>query len=193
MELLKKIDTFITRSIEIVITIFFMIILCLVFILAMLRYVFSSSIMGANEVITMLFIYCSSLGAAIMVRNREHIKISFFIDKFSPIGKKIILTINYLLISGLNICLVYLSFDWIKNTWDFKSQITKIPFWLVEISIPIGCGLIVLYSLNNILLIYTNSQEFNMETSEVDLELKDALIQVKETQVEDKQIDGEVI
>lgn len=178
MDWYKKIDSLITHAIEKVITVFFMIILGLVFFLVVLRYVFSSSIMGANEVVTMLFIYCSALGTAVMVRDREHIKISFFIEKL-PIGaKKIVLTINYLLIGTLNVFFTYLSLGWIESTLSFKSQITNIPFWVVELAIPIGCGLVVFYCLSNILLIHTDKNAIN--AYEIDMDLKDALEQVDE-------------
>jgi len=183
---LKKFDYLITKTLEGLITVFFMIITGMVFLLAVLRYLFKTSIIGANEFATFLFIYCSALGAAVMVRHREHIKISFFIEKLPIVIKKIILTINYVLIGILNGFFAYLSFGWIKDTWAFKSQITKIPFWAVEVSIPIGCGIVVVYCLYNILLIHTNSDDFYLESHEADLELKDALKQVHEFDKEKK-------
>ncbi|MBA7531666.1 2,3-diketo-L-gulonate TRAP transporter small permease protein YiaM [subsurface metagenome] len=98
MDCLKKFDHFITRSLEWIITVFFIIIFLLIFSLVLLRYGFKTSIMGTYEIITMLFVYCSALGTAILVRQKEHIKISFFINKLSAGARRIVLTINYILI-----------------------------------------------------------------------------------------------
>lgn len=173
MNWINKIDQVITKTLEAVVSIFFIIIFGLVFLLAMLRYVFSSSIMGANEIITILFVYCSSLGVALMVRNKENIRISYFINLLPLPIKKIVSTINYILIMGLNGVFVYLSMGWIRSTGSFKSQLSGIPFWVVEFSIPIGCGVVVLYCLKNILMIYVEPDSLD----EIDGELKDALEQ----------------
>ena len=150
MNWLRRFDRFITRSLEWIITVFFIIIFLLIFSLVLLRYGFKTSIMGTNEIITMLFVYCSALGTAILVRQKEHIKISFFINKLSAGTRRIILTINYILICILNAVFLYMSLGWIKSIRAFRSPMTKIPFWVQRIPISIGSGLVILYCLYNI-------------------------------------------
>jgi len=179
MDWLKRFDRFITRSIEWIITVFFIIIFLLIFSLVLLRYGFKTSIMGTNEIITMLFVYCSALGTAILVRQREHIKISFFVDKLSSGTKRIVLTINYILISVLNGVFFYMSLGWIKSIWTFKSPMTQIPFWVQRIPIPIGCGLVILYCFYSIYLIYANSEELSRETEDIYAEIEGLVGQVK--------------
>jgi len=180
MDWLKRFDRFITGSIERIITVFFIIIFLLIFSLVLLRYGFKTSIMGTNEIITMLFVYCSALGAAILVRQREHIKISFFVNKLSTGARRIVLTINYILISVLNAVFFYMSLGWIKSIWTFKSPMTQIPFWVKRIPIPIGCGLVILYCLYNIYLIYANSEELSRETEDIYAEIEGLVGQVKQ-------------
>jgi len=186
MDWLKRFDRFITRSIEWIITVFFIIIFLLIFSLVLLRYGFKTSIMGTNEIITMLFVYCSALGTAILVRQREHIKISFFVDKLSSGTKKIVLTINYILISVLNGVFFYMSLGWIKSIRTFRSPMTQIPFWVQRIPIPIGCGLVILYCLYNIYLIYASSEELSRETEDVYAEIEGLLGQVKQDFKQDR-------
>lgn len=186
MDWLKRFDCFITRSLEWIITVFFMIIFLLIFSLVLLRYVFKTSIMGTYEIITMLFVYCSALGTAILVRQKEHIKISFFINKLSAGARRIVLTINYILICVLNVVFVYMSLGWIKSIWTFRSPMTKIPFWVQRIPISIGCGLVILYCLYNIYLIYTSSEELSCETEDVYAEVEGLLGQVKQNIEQDR-------
>jgi len=180
MDCLKKFDRFITRSIERIITVFFIIIFLLIFSLVLLRYGFKTSIMGTNEIITMLFVYCSAFGTAILVRQKEHIKISFFVNKLSTSAKRIVLTINYILICVLNAVFFYMSLGWIKSIRTFRSPMTQIPFWVQRIPITIGCGLVILYCLYNIYLIYASPEELSRETEDVYAEIEGLLGQVKQ-------------
>ena len=41
---------------------------------------FNQSITGANEIVTILFIYTTALGAAISIGRNEHIGIDFFVS-----------------------------------------------------------------------------------------------------------------
>jgi len=180
MDWIRRFDRFITRSLEWIITVFFIIIFLLIFSLVLLRYGFKTSIMGTNEIITMLFVYCSALGTAILVRQKEHIKISFFVNKLSTSAKRIVLTVNYILICVLNAVFFYMSLGWIKSIRTFRSPMTQIPFWVQRIPIPIGCGLVILYCLYNICLIYASSEELSRETEDVYAEIEGLLGQVKQ-------------
>lgn len=185
MDWLKKFDRFIIRSLEWIITVFFIIIFLLIFFLVLLRYGFKTSIMGTYEIITMLFVYCSALGTAILVREKEHIKISFFVNKLSVGTKKIVLTIDYVLIGALNSVFFYMSLGWIKSIWTFRSPITKIPYWVRRIPIPICSGLVILYCLYSIYLIYVSPEEFSRETQDVYAEVKGLFEQEKKDIVQD--------
>lgn len=180
MDWLRRFERFITRSLECIITVFFIIIFLLIFSLVLLRYGFKTSIMGTYEIVTMLFVYCSALGTAILVRQKEHIKISFFINKLSAGARRIVLTINYILICFLNVVFFYMSLGWIKSIWTFRSPMTQIPFWVQRIPISIGCGLVILYCLYNIYLIYASSEELSRETEDVYAEIEGLLGQVKQ-------------
>lgn len=180
MDWLRRFERFITRSLEWIIAVFFIIISLLVFSLVLLRYGFKTSIMGTNEIITMLFVYCSALGTAILVRQKGHIKISFFVNKLSAGAKRIVFTINYILICVLNAVFLYMSLGWIKSIWTFRSPMTQIPFWVQRIPIAIGCGLVILYCLYNIYLIYANSEALSRETEDISAELEGLLGQVKQ-------------
>lgn len=182
IDFIRKIDRIFTRIVESILSLLFILIFLMVFNQVVLRYVFNTSIMGTAETFTMLFSYCSTLGSAVMVRNREHIRISVFIDKLSIIGKKIVLTINYLLIAMFSYFVFKESLPWLNSIKTFRSQVTGISRAVESITIPIGFGLIIFYCLFNILLTYMNPEELQLETIDADIEVRDLLEEASKTE-----------
>jgi TRAP-type C4-dicarboxylate transport system permease small subunit len=115
--------------------------------LVILRYVFNSSIIGADELITFLFIYTTAIGAPVAIRRREHIKITFFIDKLPFRYRKIIDAIGLLLVAFINVIMFYFSLPWIEKVGSDESPVLRIPLGIVKASVPIGCTMAVFYSL----------------------------------------------
>jgi len=140
-----------TQLLEVLVTFFFFIILMLTITLVILRYGFNAAIIGGNEAMNYLFIYTTALGAAVSISNREHIKITFFIDRLKARSRKLIDIIDYLLIGFINAVMLGYSMAWIRSTGYFESPVLRIPNWTVQVSVPIGCGLVVLYCLNHVL------------------------------------------
>jgi len=48
--------------------------------------------------------------------------------------------------------MIHYSLPWIKSAGNFESPVLRIPNWVVQISVPIGCSLVILYCLNHIIL-----------------------------------------
>jgi TRAP-type C4-dicarboxylate transport system permease small subunit len=149
---LYQVERFVTRLLEAVITFFFFIILSLTITLVIMRYGFNTAIIGGNEAMNYLFIYTTSLGAAVAIGNGEHIKITFLIDKLKARPRKIVNTVNYLFIGFINGVMIWYSLPWIRGTGYFESPVLRLPNWIVQISVPVGCSLVILYCLNHIIL-----------------------------------------
>jgi TRAP-type C4-dicarboxylate transport system permease small subunit len=148
---LHRLEQTISRLLEVIITVFFFLILMITITLVILRYGFNAAIIGGNEAMNYLFIYTTALGAVISVGSGEHIKISYFINKLQRRSRKITNIINYSLIAFINGVMVLYSLPWIVSTGSFESPVLRIPSWIVQISIPIGCSLVVIYCLNHII------------------------------------------
>jgi TRAP-type C4-dicarboxylate transport system permease small subunit len=186
ISLFSKTEHGVTRTIEYIIIVLFVLIFLTVFLLVLLRYIFGKSIMGANETVTTLFIHCSSLGAAIMVKSREHIKISYFLDKLSLPKKKAVMTFNYFIIVLLNGLIFWVSIPWVKTSieFEFKYPITNMPYWVEQISIPISSLLIIFYCVFTMIWMYRDREEADrlLTVSDVDLEVKELLVEAQETE-----------
>jgi TRAP-type C4-dicarboxylate transport system permease small subunit len=178
--IVSKIDRIINKIVDIVLMVLFIMIFLMVFNQVVLRYVFNTAIMGTAEVFTMLFTYTSALGAAIMLRHREHIKIAFFIDKLPLKLKKYVVTFNYIVIGIFCFFVFKESLPWLNSIKTFRSQVTGISRAVESITIPIAFGLMVFYCIYNIFLIYLDPEELHFETSEADLEVKELLNEAAE-------------
>jgi TRAP-type C4-dicarboxylate transport system permease small subunit len=141
-----------TRVLEAIVTFFFFVILTLTITLVILRYGFNSSIIGGNEAMDYLFIYTTALGAAVSIGKGGHIQISFFVDLLSPRLRKIVHSINYLLIAFINAVMIWYSLAWIQSAGYFESPVLRLPNWMVQVSVPIGCSLAIVYCLNRFIL-----------------------------------------
>lgn len=142
------------RGLENLIALFLVSIWILVFVLVGLRYVFNSSIPGANEIVTMLFVFTTAIGAAIGVGRWEHIGITVFVDRL-PIRPRWILDwLRTALVGGINVVVAIYSLGWIQTTGQFVMPSTGLPRFVVQISIPIGCGLAALFCVVRLLRLY---------------------------------------
>lgn len=127
-------------------------IVLLVIILVILRYGFNATIIGANELVVILFIYTSAIGAAVIIGNKEHIAITYFIDKLPPIARKIVDIINFLLIALLNGVIVWYAIRWINITGGYLTAVLRIQQVWAQIVVPIGCSIAILYCIFHIII-----------------------------------------
>lgn len=174
MGIADRIDRVLTGTIEALVTLFSISIAALVFFGAVVRYVFNYGLYGTDEMINLIFIHASTLGTALAVRNREHIKITIVLEKV-PIGLlRVLLIIVYVVVTMFNIYVGVLSINWINRTLFVYSQVTGLPFWIGSIALPISCTVCVLYCLNNLVRLIGSDAELRKEIGG-DLEYKGAM------------------
>lgn len=155
MEKLKGVTAafdMLSKVLEAAITIFFFVILVLTIVLVILRYGFNEAIIGGNEVMEYLFIYTTAIGAAVALGRREHIKITWFVDKLSHRSRRFVDIVGFLSIAFINVVMILYSVPWIKTVGGFESPVLRLPNRTIQLIIPIGCGLVILYCLYHILV-----------------------------------------
>ena len=91
---LIKSERIINRLMGYILSLLFFGIVTLVIALVFLRYGFNTTIVGGNELVVILFIYTSAIGAAVIVGKKEHIAITYFIDKLPPQLNRLISVFN---------------------------------------------------------------------------------------------------
>jgi TRAP-type C4-dicarboxylate transport system permease small subunit len=127
-------------------------IVVLVMTLVVLRYGFNSTIIGANEFIVILFMYSSAIGAAVVLGQKEHIAITYFIDKLPPPIRRVVDIVNYILIAFLNGIIIWYGMRWINITGSYLTAVLKIHQVYAQLVVPIGCSIAILYCINHIIL-----------------------------------------
>ena len=134
-----------TRMLESILALCLLVIAATVVTLVVLRYFFNSSIPGANEFVTIVFAYATSVGAAVIVGKREHIAISFATDSLPASLQAAVERLSLILVAFLNAILVMESVGWIEVTGDYLMPSTGLPRRVAQMSVPLGCGIAVFY------------------------------------------------
>ena len=115
------------------------------FVLVFLRYVFNQSITSANEIVTILFIYTTALGAAISIGRNEHIGIDFFVNLLPKKFYKPIRGLQVFLMFALHLILFIYCLEWVEKAGGYLMPATGLPRIVAIASIPIGCIFCILF------------------------------------------------
>ncbi len=142
---MKTFHSRLTYFLEVLVCLSFLSFFGMVILLVGLRYLFNSSITGANEIITILFVYTTAIGAAIAVGQRGHIAINILIEKLPQRLAKHLVKLQLALVGLINFAIAWFSVPWISQTGDNLMPTLGAMRAVVQISIPLGCGLAVLY------------------------------------------------
>jgi len=135
------------RLLEVGLGYVFLVIATAIIVLVVLRYFFSTTIVGGQEFVVFCFIYTTAIGAAVLVAKDEHIAVRLFLNVLPTHARRWLRRTNHLLVALLNGVLVVLSIPWIQSVGQFPSPVLRIPQGVMLVSLPIGCSLVVLYAL----------------------------------------------
>jgi TRAP-type C4-dicarboxylate transport system permease small subunit len=150
--MLQKIAYTLTIILDAVIASFFTAILLITILQVLLRYGFNQAVLGGNEAMESLFIYTTAIGAAAAIRRRQHININFVVKLLPVPLQRVADVLVHLLVAFLNGVMIYYSAAWISKVGGNESPVMRIPEWIMQISIPMGCSLVIFYCLVNIIL-----------------------------------------
>ncbi|MEE9574324.1 MAG: TRAP transporter small permease subunit [Candidatus Neomarinimicrobiota bacterium] len=156
MKRLLQIEQALTKLLIVILSFLFLCIVLLVITLVILRYGFNTTIVGGNEIIVILFIYTSAIGAAVIIGKKEHIAITYFIDKTPTHINRLIYIINMLLVAILNGVIIIYSIPWITKTGGYLTATLGIPQVYLQLIVPISCSIAILYCLFQIIFLLNN-------------------------------------
>lgn len=162
MDRLAAIDKTLCRVLEWLLVLLFGAFLIMVCLLVVLRYGFSTSILGGNEFVTIAFIFTSAIGGAVGITRREHIAITFFIDLLPRRIKMGFYILGLALIAAVNGALIYYTTGWMQKAGHFPWQPFNMPQGLVHAAIPIGCGLAIIFCVIKIILTLAGREQIDI-------------------------------
>jgi TRAP-type C4-dicarboxylate transport system permease small subunit len=142
---MKTIETRLTRTLEFVLAMSLLAIAAIVVTLVVLRYLFSASITGANELVTILFVYTTAIGAAVAIGRREHIAIGLVIEALPARAQRFAQFVELAAVAIFNSVVFAYSIGWIRITGDYLMPATGLPRMVAQVSVPLGCSLAIVY------------------------------------------------
>ncbi|SVC36297.1 uncharacterized protein METZ01_LOCUS289151, partial [marine metagenome] len=122
--------------------------------------VLGQSITGANEIVTILFIYTTAIGAAVSIGKHEHIGIDVFVNIVPPRFYKTIRILQIILLFSLHLILFIYCLEWVNKAGGYLMPATGLPRLVAIASVPLGCVLCILYCIKILIdVIDTSSVE----------------------------------
>ncbi len=165
---MQKFEQSLGKCLEAILVLLLLTIAVTIVSLVVLRYGFNSSITGANEFVTILFVYSTAMGAAVELGRGEHIAISFVTDKFGTRGQSGARLLELTLVAVLNVVIAVYSLGWIRITGDYIMPSTGLPRVAMQASVPIGCTLAAVYCLLRIQSTFRTSETVQAPTQSQD-------------------------
>ena len=157
MHSLLRIERGLTRTLEAINATLLFLMAAVVLTLVVLRYVFGTGIVGANETVTILFVYTTALGAAVAIGRREHIAIPFLVEKLGARGQCAAELVGFAAVGLLNAVMLVYSFRWIELTGGYLMPATELPRSALQAAVPVGCSLALVYCVMGAVRVWTGA------------------------------------
>ena len=94
----------------------FTVILAIILAAVFFRYVVNQSLFWSDEVVRYLFVWFTLLGAALVLRDRRHIRVEFFVDQMPDGLRRATESTGLVLILAFNVFLVVAGLLWVQQT-----------------------------------------------------------------------------
>ncbi len=130
----------------------------ILFVNVVLRYVFSTSMSWAEELIKYIMIWIAFIGASVCVRVGAHVSIDFFLGYLSKRLKNVLFSVVYIIAICFTISMAYYGIKVIQFTIQTGqvSPALQIPMWIPYLAIPLGFSLMTLRFGQEFLKVLTN-------------------------------------
>lgn len=115
------------------------------FLQVLFRYVFKLPISWSQEVLMISFVYSILFGAALAVKNKEHLTVDLF-DNLSSIKEKILVVIEFIITGTVILILLYFGWELVIANLDSGQIVGILPLKkaYVYLAIPLS-ALFMLY------------------------------------------------
>ncbi len=101
-------------------------IICIVLTAVFFRYVLNHSLSWSDELVRYLFVWFTMLGAAVTLREREHIRVDFFVEKLSARYRRWAEVAILVGVSIFHAALIVLGACWV---WSTRGSYTSALQW----------------------------------------------------------------
>ena len=119
----------------------------IIFAQVIMRYIFNNSLSCSEELGKFLFVWISWLGISIGAKRKEHIKITMFVDKFSPKLKFLCDILSELIVFGICLITAYYGIELVVSQSQVFFAGIKIGMSWGYLSVVLGCILMMIRNL----------------------------------------------
>lgn len=122
----------------------FSVILLIILVAVFFRYVVNHSLFWSDEVVRYLFVWFTLLGAALVLRDRRHIRVEYFVEQMPAGVRRVVECAGLVLILVFNVFLVIAGLLWVRETAGAYTPALGLPLnWVYYAALPItavlGC------------------------------------------------------
>ena len=146
-----RVEDALIRALTFLLTLVFALIFIMVVVLVVMRYGFNTAIVGGNEATVFLFIYTTAIGSSVEIAKGKHIRIDSLVGALPAGWQRMTEFVQLVLVGILHAFLFYFSIQWIRVVGTSRDPVLRTPEWIVEIAIPIGCALAVLFCITRVI------------------------------------------
>ena len=133
------------KVLQVLATVSLSITVIITFLQVLFRYVFKSPISWSQEVLMISFVYSILFGAALAVKNKEHLTVDLF-DNLSSIKEKILVVIEFIVTGTVILILLYFGWELVRANLNSGQIVGILPLKkaYVYLAIPLS-ALFMLY------------------------------------------------
>ena len=115
------------------------------------RYVMNHSLVWSDEVVRYLFVWFTLLGAAIALRDREHIRVEYFVELLPPGVRRFVELVTLVSVLLFYMAMLVLGLMWVRETSGTSTSALKWPLnWFFYAALPVSAMLGAWYSLRRL-------------------------------------------
>src|SRR3989338_9064966 len=145
MKWVRSFSDIISRLENFLLVVFVLFMIGLSFTQVVLRNFFSSGFTWADFCLRHIVLWVGFMGASLATRDNRHITVDALTNFLSPWFKLLAEVLTSLVSVGIGGIFVWASIHFVRSEYEAGSlAFLGIPFWVVEIIIPVGFGLITL-------------------------------------------------
>jgi TRAP-type C4-dicarboxylate transport system permease small subunit len=123
------------------------------------RYVLNASPSWTEPGSLLLMSWFILLGAAVGVRERDHLGFEIGLHAAPPALRRVLLIVTEVLVAGFGAAMAWYGFDLARETWSANMAGLAIPQGMDYLPLVGGGGLIALFSLEKLLLLFSGADE----------------------------------
>ena len=118
----------------------------LLFVNVVLRYVFHTGIIWAEELTMYLIVWITFVGGSVCVRHGAHLCVSVLLEFIDGMLKKIVVTVAHLITMSFTLFLTYYGWQLVAHSYKIGqvSPALRAPVYIIYLAIPIGGALMTL-------------------------------------------------